>query len=440
MWQVQAIVVGLSILIVNSVCAKPCPLIEDNPMQQAERSMLEAVRVDCPMTHISPRKLKDIAIAGTASKKTATRGNQIRVVSKATESAKIKITVEKAPKLSATAGLTTASKNPPKQVQPAQAAAANAAKVVEKAGTKNPTMRPATGAENTDPSKLVLKIGKPRKPKATSWPHSVALGKPFGGYLYNPVQLKNSERVAVRKHKNYATAETVTAIETAVNAVHEVFPNTPRLPIGNLSRKAGGKFRPHKSHQNGRDADIAYFLKAQHHHPKYLKLANAETIDAGRTWIFLESMIRRGELQLAFIDYRLQGAMYKYATQKRGWTKAQMNRIMSYPNGRGKKTTLIRHLRGHADHMHLRFYAPDSIAAVDELISRYGTKILKPVPLYTRVRSGDSLWKIAKRHRSTVKQLQKWNGGKKKTRILRPGQRLIIGFRRPSISDLKGSI
>ena len=32
--------------------------------------------------------------------------------------------------------------------------------------------------------------------------------------------------------------------------------------------------------------------------------------------------------------------------------------------------------------MHLRFYAPDSIGAVDELIARHG-KIVRPVPIYT---------------------------------------------------------
>ena len=280
-------------------------------------------------------------------------------------------------------------------------------------------------------------MGKPRTSDGVTWPHSVALGKPFRGYLYNPVQLKNSERLAVRRHKNYGTAETITAIEMAVNAVHDVFPDTPRLPVGNISRKAGGRFPPHKSHQNGRDADIAYFLRVGHH-PKHLKLANSRTIDAGRTWVFLESMVKRGELEMAFIDYRLQKVLYRYATRERGWTPEQMKTIMAYPQGRGNRTALIRHLRGHADHMHVRFHAPDSIAAIDELISRYGNKILKPMPVFTRVRSGDSLWKIARRHRSSVAKLRRWNG-RKKTRILRPGQRLIIGWRRPTISELKGS-
>jgi hypothetical protein len=280
-------------------------------------------------------------------------------------------------------------------------------------------------------------IGAPRKAEAQNWPHSVSLGKPYRGWLYNPVQLKNNARIHVRRHKNYATAEMANAINNAVDAVHKQFKQTPRLPIGNLSRKDGGRFPPHKSHQNGRDADIAYFLRVGHH-PLHLKAATKNTLDVARTWVFLESMIKRGEIKVAFIDYRLQAPLYRYATQQRGWTAEQMKTIMSYPRGRGERKAIIRHLRGHHDHMHVRFHAPDSVAAVDELIARYGRKILKPVPVYTRIRSGDSLWKLARRHKVTISKLRRWNG-RKKTRVLRVGRRLITGWRRPSISELKGS-
>ena len=256
--------------------------------------------------------------------------------------------------------------------------------------------------------------------------HSVALGKPYRGWLYNPVQLNNTARIKVRRHRNYATSETVNAIQTAVDAVHDTFKNTPRLPIGNISRKAGGRFPPHKSHQNGRDADIAYYLRIGHH-PLHLKAATARTLDVPRTWVFLESMIKRGEIEVAFIDYRLQKPLYDYATGTRGWSVEQMKKIMSYPHGRGERKALIRHLKGHHDHMHVRFNAPDSIAAVDELITRYGRKILKPVPVYTRIRSGDSLWKLARRHRVTVSKLRQWNG-RKRTRVLRVGRKLITGW------------
>ena len=400
-WQIRVSIVGLLFLVSSAVCAKPSALFEQDPMDELEQSILDPIAVESPFVHFGLRPSKPSA----REKDTA---SQMTVVTKTSGKAKIEITVDQPQEVS----------DSPKTVA---------------VDASNPEI-----VVDTEDAEIPCTIGTPRKANKISWPHSVSLGKPYSGYLYNPVQLKNSERLAVRKHKNYATAETVAAIEAAIDAVHEVFPDSPRLPIGNLSRKAGGRFPPHKSHQNGRDADIGYFLKVGHHQ-RHLKLANKRTIDAKRTWIFLESMIKRGELQMAFVDYRLQGPMYRYATKQRGWTPEQMKRIMAYPNGRGRRAPIIRHLRGHADHMHVRFYTPDSIAAVDELISRFGNKILRPMPVFTRVRSGDSLWKLARRHKTSVAKLRRWNG-RKKTRILRPRQRLIIGWRRPSIAELKGSI
>lgn len=42
-----------------------------------------------------------------------------------------------------------------------------------------------------------------------------------------------------------------------------------------------------------------------------------------------------------------------------------------------------------------------------------------------RVRSGDSLWSIASKHRTTISRLRQWNGLSKR-KILRPGQKLVI--------------
>ena len=108
----------------------------------------------------------------------------------------------------------------------------------------------------------------------------------------------------------------------------------------------------------------------------------------------------------------------------------ELTRLFAYPRGRKARVGIIRHLRGHADHMHVRFHAPESVAAVKEYVRRHGNKVLKPLPVYTRIKRGDSLWKLARRHRTTVKKLRRWNRirGRK---ILRPGKKLVVGWRRP---------
>lgn len=77
----------------------------------------------------------------------------------------------------------------------------------------------------------------------------------------------------------------------------------------------------------------------------------------------------------------------------------------------------------------------------DLLVPAEGANVGKePLPLFRspyttptgptivyRVKSGDSLWSIARRHRVTVSELRSWNGIDGK--ILRPGQRLLIEVR-----------
>ncbi|MCH2137335.1 MAG: penicillin-insensitive murein endopeptidase, partial [Phycisphaerales bacterium] len=85
-------------------------------------------------------------------------------------------------------------------------------------------------------------------------------GAAHDGRLLNGVPLHTRPGVVTRKGRNWGTAETVAAIYRAVDLVRAKFPDTPDLAIGDLSRKHGGKLRPHKSHQSGRDADIAYYV------------------------------------------------------------------------------------------------------------------------------------------------------------------------------------
>ena len=266
-------------------------------------------------------------------------------------------------------------------------------------------------------------------PKAT-WPRSVSIGSPARGWLIYPVGLSTTDRIESRPGRNYGTQEMVDAIVGAVDAVHAKHPGTPPLPVGDLSRKRGGRFPPHLSHQSGRDADIAYYQKGKHHHHKYLKYASRRTIDVARTWTFIESLMADQKVEYLFMDHRLQRVLYKYAKNDLKVSKDRLEEMFAYPRGRRARVGIIRHLRGHADHMHVRFHAPESVAAVKEYVRRHGTQVLKPLPVYTRIKRGDSLWKLARRHRTTVKKLRRWNRirGRK---ILRPGKKLVIGWRRP---------
>lgn len=256
------------------------------------------------------------------------------------------------------------------------------------------------------------------------------------GFLKNPIALPSTELYKTRESKNpkrgrnYGVPEMVLAIKAAVEAVHDTHPETKRLVIGDLSRPHGGFFPPHLSHQSGRDADIGYYIKGRRE-PEYLMKIRAHQLDVERTWTFLHSFLKDDKVQYVFMDYRLQKPLYKYLRNVIKLSPRLLSKYISYPRRKGG---IIRHLRGHADHMHVRFYAPQSLDAGKAYLRKHGTKVVKPMPVYYRIRRGDNLIKIAKRFRIKWTKLMKWNRlNRKKARRLRAGKRLVVGYRTPPL-------
>jgi hypothetical protein len=298
--------------------------------------------------------------------------------------------------------------------------------------TAIPQPKPTNIVEQTEASRPSLKprhkTAPAAHPKKHAWPRSVSIGKPYQGWLAHGVRMDPTKRFNVRKLKNFATIELVDAIRHAVDAVHKAHPNTPVLPIGNLSRKGGGRFPPHKSHQSGRDADIGYYL-SRGHHPIRLRRATRRTIDTPRTWTFVESLLADDKVEYIFMDRRLIRQLRRHAQKVK---TIHPSTLEAYFGGRKGHRAIIRHLKGHADHMHVRFHSRGSVAAVKEFIKRNGVNALKPVPRYTTIRRGDSLWRIARRHRTSIKKLRRWNRMGRRV-LLRPGKKLVIGWRRPKL-------
>lgn len=265
---------------------------------------------------------------------------------------------------------------------------------------------------------------------------SVSIGKPNRGYLADGVQLHADDHMITRPKRNWGTQETVNAIRTAVAAVHAKHGESQKLVVGDLSLPGGGRFPPHKSHQSGRDADIGYYFKDIE--PTGLMRARPGTIDPARSWTFLESLLKDGKVQFLFVDYRLQRVLYKQALSE-GYTKDQLKKWFSYPQARVVRGTPIRHLKGHADHMHVRFFNPQAVANFEGYVAHHGPEVLKPVPVHYRVRRGDSLYRIARKFRLKVKQLRKMNRFRRKRTRLKPGQKLVVGWRRPTLPGTKKS-
>jgi LysM repeat protein len=175
------------------------------------------------------------------------------------------------------------------------------------------------------------------------------------GVLSGGVQLPEGKHYHVKwQAAAWGTDRTIRAIQSAVSDYKRRMPGGPKVHIGDISKRAGGKFPPHLSHQHGRDVDIGYVLTGQHKDETRFKSANANNLDVPRTWRLIKAFIDTGEVGYIFMDYRIQKLLYEHA-EKQGASESLLDELFQYPRGRGRTHGIIRHWKGHVNHFHVRF-------------------------------------------------------------------------------------
>ena len=146
----------------------------------------------------------------------------------------------------------------------------------------------------------------------------------------------------------------VEVLRVAIHAAQRQNPLGTHLILGDLSKEGGGCLPPHKSHRGGVDADVGLYMRGAHQR-KWLAGATPETLDADRTWLLLRAFLSTGKLQFAFIDYSLQQPLYE-AGLRAGEPEEHLKAWFQWPRPiEQAHDTVIRHLAGHDNHMHVRF-------------------------------------------------------------------------------------
>jgi penicillin-insensitive murein endopeptidase len=186
----------------------------------------------------------------------------------------------------------------------------------------------------------------------------ISVGAPNRGRLFNGVQMPKSDRWKQNDPGNaWGTQETVDSITRAVDRVHAAHKDTPPLIIGHISAKGGGRLRPHKSHQSGRDVDLSYF----YNEPKtWYAVATDKNLDKPRTWTLVKAFLEDPNTEMVLIDTSLQKVLMAHALAA-GEDKAFVERVFQV-SGKAK-APLIRHAKGHATHIHVRFFSPSAQAS-----------------------------------------------------------------------------
>jgi penicillin-insensitive murein endopeptidase len=190
--------------------------------------------------------------------------------------------------------------------------------------------------------------------------------------------------VWVERGNRYGTDELVALIERAAARVADVHPGGI-LGVGDLSRRGGGSMQFHKSHENGRDADLIFYavdpvstvplppadamprynrhLESRAPYEQPVEAVSPRIFDLARNWALVAALVSDAETEVEylFISERLKEKLLAYAHESGApadvITRAQW--ALRQP----------RHALPHDDHLHLRIRcAPNDRAqgCVDE--------------------------------------------------------------------------
>jgi penicillin-insensitive murein endopeptidase len=181
-----------------------------------------------------------------------------------------------------------------------------------------------------------------------------SVGSITNGSLINGVQWSSSGLWLVQaQNRAWGTPALIACLEQSIAAVHESFPASHRLFIGELSNRDGGYLPGHLSHQSGLDADVGYFYHGEH--GWYLP-ATEKNFDVERTWALIRSMLADCALEYVFVDRLVLVLLREHATkieENQAWVASVFALGPTKPG-------IVRFAHGHSTHMHVRIH--DAVA------------------------------------------------------------------------------
>jgi len=235
----------------------------------------------------------------------------------------------------------------------------------------------------------------------------MSIGTPNAGALVNGVQATASPLYTLVSPSNaWGTRETIAYLDSAVQAVHDEFPDTPPLALGDIGARHGGPLKPHISHQAGRDLDLSFYYRDG---TKWYARGTRENLDFPRLWALVRALIAKTDIDLILLDHGLQEPLKEYALSI-GEDPTWLDQIFS---GKGALRAIIRHAPGHATHLHLRFFNPiaqETARRCYPALARH--QIVKAPEQYLshKAKKNETLAMIAKKYGTSVRAIREANG------------------------------
>ncbi len=258
----------------------------------------------------------------------------------------------------------------------------------------------------------------------------MSLGSPNAGGLINAVQAsENPLYKPVSPSGAWSTQETLEFLGRALTRVHEQFPDTAPLALGDISGRHGGPSHPHISHQSGRDVDIAYFYNDG---AAWYARGTAKNLDLTRNWAFIRALIAETDVDLILIDRSIQVLLEDYA-QRHGEDPSWLSGV--FRGVPGKLRPLIRHAPGHATHIHIRFFNPVAQETARRCHAFLLSAKLTSAPqsfISHKVKKNETLGMISRKYGVPVPRLRAVNGLKSSLIREKSALRVPVASRGPS--------
>lgn len=208
---------------------------------------------------------------------------------------------------------------------------------------------------------------KPREPRqaiAELNPKDTArsVGTPNGGRLDGGIQMPENDAYT-RKAPNimWGSAYMIKNLHKAIVTFRQDVDYDGALIVADMSKKLGGHFDPHKSHQAGRDVDIWLPTLKGVYKTKYLGSGKEKErrpfwyeVDWYATWGLMRALIKTGAVEAIFLDLILQPYIYN-AAKNMGATPEEIDAWIQYPRKYNNGKVIVQHSADHYSHIHVRF-------------------------------------------------------------------------------------
>lgn len=182
-----------------------------------------------------------------------------------------------------------------------------------------------------------------------------SIGSPNRGKLKNGMPLPEGEAWRLRpvRRRAYGTEITVHSLVQAFEAYGQQFPDGPKIRVGELAKRTGGRVSPHASHRSGRDVDIGYVFHGDDNGEDRWRYMNERNFDAEKNWYLIQEILNSGQVQTIYVSKKLQKLLHREAAKT--LPEAELAALFEYPRTEQSPTAVIQHWKGHHNHMHVRF-------------------------------------------------------------------------------------